>query len=109
MYTKDLHYTGASVNSAISELDQSIKLARNSKDRVLCLIVGYGSSGGSHKIKTAILEALNEKKNKNQVKEFIVGSDLDIFNISYQKMKFKNLIPDEVKRRRNPGEIIVIL
>lgn len=109
MYTKDLHYSGASVSSAISELEQSIKLARNSKERVLCLIVGYGSSGGSHKIKTAILEALTEKKNKNQIKEFIIGSNIDLFNVEYLNMKFRNLIPDDVKRRRNPGEIIVIL
>ena len=109
MYTKDLHYAGASTNSAISELETTIKLARKSKEKVICLIVGYGSSGGSHKIKTAVLECLDMLKSKNQIKEFICGSDIDMFNFKYLNMKYKELIPDVVKKRKNPGEIIVII
>ena len=109
MFIVDLHRSGATVSSALYELEQGIKLARKSKERVICFVVGYGSSGGSHKIKSAILEELANKKSKNQVKEFIVGNDIDLFNFNYLNMKFRNLIPDEVKRKKNPGEIIVII
>ena len=109
MFTRDLHLKGASVSSALHDLEQTLILARKSKERVVCLIVGYGSSGGTHKIKSAILEELDKKQLKNNIREYIVGSDLDLFNPKYLNMKFKELIPEDVKRKRNPGEIIVIL
>lgn len=109
MFTRDLHLKGTTVASALHDLDQTISLARKSREKVICLIVGYGSSGGTHKIKTAIIEELEVKKNKNNIKEYIVGSDLDMFNPKYLNLKFKELIPEDVKRKRNPGEIIVIL
>ena len=44
---------------------------------ILCLITGYGSKGGTHKIRTAILERLEEYKNSNRIKAFILGGDID--------------------------------
>ena len=109
MYTVDLHIKGATTNTALYDLEQGIKLARNSKERVICFIVGYGSSGGTHKIKSAVIDELESKIKKNQIKEYILGNEIDIFNFKYLNMKFKSLIPDDVKKRRNPGEIIVII
>ena len=80
MYTVDLHNKGKTVSSAISNLHGFIKLARKTKERCLCLIVGQGSTGGTHKIKTGVLEELNNLKEKNQIKDFILGNEVDIFN-----------------------------
>lgn len=109
MYTVDLHLKKETVDSAIANLHTSIKLARKTKEKVLCLIVGYGSTGGTHKIKTAVENELEELKNKNLIKGYINGNELDIFNIKYQNLKNKELIPKDVFNRKNPGQIIVIL
>ena len=109
MYTVDLHPKGATVEDALYNLKIAIKQARGSKDKTLCLIVGYGSTGGTHKIKTNVLLELEELKKKNQIKDFILGSEVDIFSVKYQTLKGKELIDKECFKRRNPGEIIVIL
>ena len=60
MYTIDIHSNKERVNDALYQLDIAIKIARQDKDKILCLITGYGSHNTKHKIKTAIEEKLNE-------------------------------------------------
>ena len=84
MYTVDLHQKFETVQTAESNLLVQIKLARKTKEKALCLIVGYGSSGGTHKIRTAILQALED-------------------------LSGKEWIDKDCLRRKNKGEIIVIL
>ena len=43
------------------------------------------------------------------IKDYICGNELDIFNHKYQNFKYRSLLTDEVKKRRNPGAIYVIL
>ncbi len=109
MYTVDLHLKKETVESALFNLNQGIQIMRKSKEHVGCFIVGYGSSGGSHKIKTAVLEELEKKYSSHQIKGYLIGSEVDIFNVKYQQLKGKEWIPEEVKKRKNPGEIIVII
>lgn len=106
MFTVDLHLKNETVDTACYNLMEAIKLARASKDRVLHLIVGYGSTGGTHKIKTAVLERLNELKSKNQIKGFLEGNEVYMFNPKYLSLKGHELIP---KESYSKGEIIVIL
>ncbi len=105
---RDIHSNKETVDNALYDLEQSIKLCKRQKDKLLCLIVGYGSSSGHHRIKTAVIEKLNEYKEKNFIKDYIEGNNLDIFDIDYQKFKYKDLISDEEKRRKNPGIIYII-
>ncbi len=109
MFIIDLHLKNETVNTAIYNMKQAIILARKSKEHVICFIVGYGSKGGSHKIKTACLEELERLKNINQIKDYIISSDIDIFNIKYQTLKGKEYLDSNIKNRKNPGEIIVII
>ncbi len=109
MYTIDLHLKNETVTTAIFNLRIAIKLARKSKDKVLCLIVGYGSTGGTHKIKSGILAELKNLEESKQIKGYIVGLELDIFNVKYQKLRGKEFIDQDCFKRKNPGEIIVIL
>lgn len=105
---RDIHSNKERVVDALYDLEQSIKLCKKQQDKVLVLIVGYGSSSGHHKIKTAVLEKLNEYKEKNFIKDFIEGNKIDIFNLEYQKFKYSNLISDEDKAGKNPGIIYII-
>ena len=109
MYKVDLHLKGETSSSAITNLYSSIKLARSTKEKTLCLIVGYGSTGGTHKIKTCVLDELQKLKENNQIKDYIIGNELDIFNIKYQSLKGKEHIEKSIIGRMNEGQILVIL
>lgn len=108
MYTLDIHSCGETIPVAISKLETGLSFARRDKDKLLCLITGYGSTGKTHKIKTAVLEYLEENKGK-KFKDYILGSDLDIFFVKYQSFKYGNRIPESEKRLKNPGCIYIIL
>lgn len=105
---KDIHSNKETVDTALYELEQSIKLCKRTKDKLLILIVGYGSTSGHHKIKTNVLLKLEEYKNKNFIKDYIEGNKLDIFSLEYQKFKYSHLISEEEKRKKNPGIIYII-
>ena len=77
MITKDIHSNKETVNDALYLLDLAIREAKKDKDRILCLITGYGSKGGTHKIRTAVLEKIEEYKKNNRIKAHILGSDID--------------------------------
>lgn len=109
MFTMDLHQKKETVVSALYNLKEGIRMARTSKEHIVCFIVGYGSTGGTHKIKTAVLEELQKMKEKSQIRDFIIGSEVDIFSIKYQQLRGKELLDEECKKRKNPGEILVIL
>lgn len=107
MLTRDIHSNNETVSVALYELTVSINLARHDKDKLLCLITGYGSSGKTHKIKTAIIEKLDELKAKKQIKGYLLGSELDIFNLNYQNFSHKDKIPKSDFKRPNPGIIYI--
>lgn len=109
MLTVDIHKYKASVKNALEELDVYIGLARKDKDRLLSVIVGYGSTGGTHKIKTGVLDKLEEYKNKGFIKDYILGSELDLFSPKYLSFKYKERIPTSEKRECNPGKVYIVL
>ncbi len=109
MYTVDLHLKNETVEHAKYNLKHTIQLARKTREKLICLIVGYGSTGGTHKIKTAILEELEDLLAKHQIKDFIVGSEIDISNPKYLNFKGRDLLDKDAFNRKNPGEVIVYL
>lgn len=108
MLTRDIHSNKETVDVALYDLKQTILLAKKQKEKVIALIVGYGSKGKTHKIQTAVLEALEEFKNNHFIREYIRGNDLDIFSVKYHSFKYKDLIPEGEKRACNPGVIYII-
>lgn len=107
MYTADIHSNFETVKEAIYNLDIAISFARKEKDKLLCLIIGYGSKGTKHKIKTEILNKLNEYLDNKKIKGYLVGSEIDIFNGNYQKFIYKDRIPEKDKIIKNPGAIYI--
>jgi len=109
MISFDIHKNKASVYTAINSLDDYIKRNKKLKIRLFSVIVGHGSTGGSHKIKTAALIFLEEAKVKNKIRGYILGSDIDIFNNKYINFnsKLKKDITREMHQKHNPGEIYI--
>ena len=105
----DIHSNKETKEQALYNLMTHIKMCKRLKDRVLYVVVGYGSTSGKHIIKTNTLELAEELKEKNQIKDYILGNELDIFNAKYQRFKYKDLINEEEKRIKNPGLIVFIL
>ena len=105
----DIHSNKETKEQASYNLLTWIKRCKKTKDKVLYVIVGYGSTSGKHKIKTNTLEIAEELKINSQIKDYILGNELDIFNEKYQKFKYKELIDEDEKRIKNPGLIVFIL
>ena len=108
MLSRDIHYGKPSVINALEHLDIFLKEVKRS-EKIVEVITGYGSTGGSSKIKNAVIERLEELKSQRYVKDFICGNELDIFNPKYQNFKYLSLIPDSVKKIRNNGAIYIVL
>lgn len=108
MISRDIHYGKPTVANALEHLDIFLKDVKRSEE-IVEVITGYGSTGGSSKIKNAVITRLEELKESKYIKDYICGEELDIFNSKYQKFKYISLIPEEVKRMRNKGAIYIIL
>lgn len=108
MRSRDIHYGMPTVANALDHLDLFLKEVKRS-EKIVEVITGYGSTGGSSKIKNAVLLRLDEYKEKNYIKDFICGDELDIFNKKYQNFKYLSLIPNEIKKIQNKGAIYIIL
>ncbi len=80
MITKDIHSNKETVVDALYQLDLAIKEAKRDPDKILCIITGYGSRGGTHKIRSAVLEKLEEYIENKRIKAYILGSDIDFGN-----------------------------
>ena len=60
----DLHGRGMLIDDATSELDRLISRARNGGARVFAVVTGYGSTGGTSRIKSAVLAACRKYKSR---------------------------------------------
>lgn len=108
MLSRDIHYGKPTVANAIEHLELLLKDCKKS-EKIIEIITGYGSTGGSCKIKNAVIKRLEEYKEINYIKDYICGDELDIFNHKYQNFKYKVLLTEEIKRMRNKGAIYIIL
>ncbi len=109
MYTIDIHSNKETIDAAFYNLDIGIKIARQNKEKILCVITGYGSHNTKHKIKSAIILKLEEYVNKKYVKGYILGNEVDIFNARYQSFPNKEKLGKEEFINKNPGVIYVAL
>ena len=108
MLSRDIHYGKPTVANALEHLEIFLKEVKRS-EKIVEVITGYGSTGGSSKIKNAVLERLEQLKANKYIKDFICGNELDIFNKKYQNFKYLSLIPDDIKKIRNSGAIYIVL
>lgn len=108
MYTVDIHKYGQTIPEALYELKEAISMGKHDKDHVVKVICGYGSSGGTHKIKTQVLAYLEEKKGHG-IKDYILGNELVDYSVKFFSFKYLDRIPKEEKIHGNPGVIYIIV
>jgi hypothetical protein len=108
MLSRDIHYGKPTVMNAINHLELFLKSVK-SKEKIVEVITGYGSSGGTHKIKNAVEEYLLNLKERHYIKDYIWGNELDLFNPKYLDFKYKDLIPSSEKIKLNKGSVYIIL
>lgn len=108
MYTLDIHSHKETTKEAISMLEGALSFGRKDKDRMICLITGYGSTSGHGRIKSAVIEVLESWKG-NKIKDYLLGNELDIFNKRYQGCKYTSSIPKDELKSQNPGKIYIFL
>ena len=104
----DLHVRGMRVDDATSELDRLISRARNGGARVFAVVTGYGSSGGTSRIKSAVLAACRKYRKQNHIRGFLDGEYAgDIFSKQFLSFPDCGLIPNDYKRCPNPGIVFI--
>lgn len=108
MYTVDIHSNKETVKEAIGLLEASFQFGRKDKDKVICLITGYGSKSGHGRIKSGVIEYLDSIKGI-RIKDYLLGNEIDIFNKRYQECKYKDRLPKEEKNKTNSGVIYIFL
>lgn len=104
----DLHSRGMCVDDAMSELDRLISRARNGGVRVFAVVTGYGSSGGTCRIKSSVLAACRKYKKQNHIRGFLDGEYAgDMFSKQFLAFPDCGSIPVCYKRSPNPGVVFV--
>ena len=106
MYSLDIHSNKETVEQALYQLDIAIKLGKREKDKIIELIVGYGSKGGTHKIRTAVIEKLEEYKSNKRIKDYITG---DLIDFGAKHIEFLKAAPEfyNLKKTANKGVIYI--
>lgn len=106
----DLHVRGARVDDALAQLERIVSAARGGGPSVFAIITGYGSSGGTAMIKSAVIAACRRYLRQNHIAGFLDGEYAgDIFSPQYQAFPAASRIPVAYKRSPNPGLVFVCI
>lgn len=104
----DLHLPGMYVDDALAKFDQIVSLHRRSGENMFAVITGYGSSGGTNRIKSAVLAKCKKYLSQNHIRGFLDGEHAgDIFSMEFLSFPNAAAIPLSYKRSCNPGVVIV--
>ena len=104
----DLHVRGARVDDALAQLERIVSAARGGGQSVFAVITGYGSSGGTAMIKSAVIAACRRYLRQNHIAGFLDGEYAgDIFSPQYQSFPAADRIPASYKRSPNPGLVFI--
>jgi len=103
----DLHPNGARVDDALAMLERIISRERTHHG-LFAVITGYGSSGGTARIKSSVLAACAEYRRKNHIRGYLDGEKAGDL-LSAEALAFPRYaeIPLVYKRSGNPGVIII--
>ena len=104
----DIHPSGARVDDALAQLNRIVSSARGGGAGVFAVITGYGSSGGTARIKGAVLAACRRYVRQNHIRGFLDGEYAgDIFSPQYLAFPEAARIPNFYKRFPNPGLVFI--
>jgi len=104
----DIHAWGTTVDAALAQLDRIVSSSRGGGPSVFAVITGYGSSGGTAMIKSAVLSACRRYLRQRHITGFLDGEYAgDIFSPQYQSFPAASRIPTSYKRSPNPGLVFI--
>ena len=104
----DIHARGMMVDDALTQLDQIVSASRNGGPSVFAVVTGYGSSGGTAMIKSAVVAACRRYLRQRHIAGFLDGEYAgDIFSPQYQAFPAADRIPIAYKRSPNPGLVFI--
>ena len=104
----DIHPRGARVDDALAQLNRIVSSARGGGASVFAVITGYGSSGGTARIKGAVIAACRRFVRQNHIRGFLDGEYAgDIFSPQYLAFPDAARIPNFYKRFPNPGIVFI--
>ena len=104
----DIHAWGTTVDDALAQLNRIVSSARGGGPSVFAVITGYGSSGGTSMIKSAVLSACRRYLRQRHITGFLDGEYAgDIFSTQYQSFPAAARIPVSYKRSPNPGIVFI--
>lgn len=99
------------VAQAQKRLDMELDAAKRVGIIAVKIIHGYGSSGTGGKLKKAIRNILQTKKNAGKIKAYVPGEEWDIFNQTAREIigACKEVGKDSDLNRFNSGVTFVLL
>ena len=104
----DSHAWGTTVDDALAQLNRIVSSSRGGGPSVFAVITGYGSSGGTSMIKSAVLSACRRYLRQRHITGFLDGEYAgDIFSTQYQSFPAASRIPASYKRSPNPGIVFI--
>ena len=104
----DLHPCGTTVDDALARLNRIVSSARGGGPSVFAVITGYGSSGGTAMIKSAVLAACRRYVRQRHIRGFLDGEYAgDIFSAQYQAFPEASRVPVRYKRTPSPGIVFI--
>ena len=104
----DIHAWGMTVDDALAQLERIVATSRGGGSSVFAVITGYGSSGGTAMIKSAVISACRRYLRQRHITGFLDGEYAgDIFSAQYQAFPAADRIPVSYKRSPNPGLVFI--
>ena len=104
----DLHPQGARVDDAVAQLNRIVSAARGGGESLFAVITGYGSSGGTAMIKSAVLATCRRFKSQNHIRGYLDGEFAgDMFSPQFLAFPDAARIPNFYKRFPNPGIVFI--
>ena len=104
----DIHPKGARVDDALAMLERIVSSARASGPRVFAVVTGYGSSGGTARIKSAVLAVCRRYRQQNHIRGFLDGEFAgDLFSPQCMAFPDAALLPASARRSPNPGVVYI--
>jgi len=104
----DIHADGARVDDALETLERLVSQARAGGPRLFAVVTGYGSSGGTSRILSAVLAACRRYRDQNHIRGYLAGERAgDVFSTEFQAFPDASWIPSFYKRSPNPGIVFI--
>ena len=104
----DLHARGTRVDEALARFERLVSSARGGGPRLFAVVTGYGSSGGTSRIKSAVLAACRTYRRQNHIRGFLDGEYAgDVFSEQFLAFPDAASLPARYHRSPNPGLVFV--